>query len=159
MILEQNTPSDEPSPAQSGAQSFVLPEPSESSVEEKKRILIVDDDCVQNEILEFCFRKIGYDSVAASCGDTGFAKAKEIRPDLILLDIEMPGMNGLEVCRQLIDNPETCEIPIIILSGHDGIDIVRDARSAGCHYFIRKPYDPNALLTLVQAAIKESSDW
>lgn len=158
MILEQNTPSDDPSYAQSGAQSVVLPEPSESSVE-SKRILIVDDDKIQNEILEFCFRKIGYDSVVATCGDSGFAKAKEIRPDLILLDIEMPGMSGLEVCRRLIDNPETCEIPIIILSGHDGIDIVRDARSAGCHYFIRKPYDPNALLTLVQSAIKESNDW
>lgn len=154
MILEQGMPTDDP-----GAQSVVLPQSVESTVEESKQILIVDDDCVQNEILEFCFRKNGYESVIATCGESGLAKAKEIRPDLILLDIEMPGMSGLDVCRHLMDNTNTCEIPIIILSGHDRDEVVRDARSAGCHFFIRKPFDPNALLTLVQAAMKEASDW
>ena len=155
MILEQDIHPDDPK----GTEAVILPEPSESTVKEKKQILIVDDDNVQNEILAFCFEKIGYDSAVATCGETGFAKAKEIRPDLILLDIEMPGISGLEVCRQLVDCPETYEIPIIILSGHEGGDVVRDARSAGCHYFVRKPYDPNALLTLVQAAMEESSGW
>lgn len=154
MILEQEIPSDDPS-----EHAVILPQPTEEAVEGSSRILIVDDDNVQNEILEFCFRKIGYESVTATCGKSGLAKAKEIRPDLILLDIQMPGMSGLEVCRQLMDDTDTCGIPIIILSGHDGSEVVRDARAAGCHYFIRKPYDPNALLTLVQSAIKESNDW
>jgi len=137
MILEHEIPSDD----QCG-QPVVLPNPADSPVEGKGQILIVDDDCVQNEVLEYCFRKIGYDSVVATCGESGFSRAKEIRPDLILLDIEMPGISGLEVCRQLIDDPATCGIPVIILSGRDGSEVVRDARSAGCHFFIHKPYDP-----------------
>lgn len=62
----------------------------------------------------------------------------------------------LRVCQQLVDNPATCDIPVIILSGMQRPDIIRRSRSAGCRYYVRKPYDPNALLVLIDQAIEES---
>ena len=66
---------------------------------------------------------------------------------------------GFDVCQQLADDPQTCSIPVIILSGMERPDIIRRARSSGCQYFVRKPYDPNALLVLIQSAIGEADKW
>jgi CheY-like chemotaxis protein len=85
----------------------------------------------------------------------GLQLARAEHPDLILLDIRLPDIDGLSVCHVLNDDPETCDIPIIVLSGMERPDIIRRTRSAGCHYFLRKPYDPNALLMLAQAAIDD----
>ena len=137
----------------------VLPLPVDGTTPVRRKILIVDDDDTQNEVLKYCFGKVGYDAFVATCGETGFAKAREIHPDLILLDIELPTRNGLDVCRELMDNSDTCEIPVIILSGHDSNDVVREARSAGCRFFIRKPFDPNALLALVEHATTQGDRW
>jgi two-component system, OmpR family, alkaline phosphatase synthesis response regulator PhoP len=93
-------------------------------------------------------------------GRSGLSLARQRRPDLVLLDLGLPDVHGLEVCEQLVDSPETCGIPIIIVSGLDEPDVVRSARSAGCEYFLRKPYDPNALLTLIQHALRRDCfDW
>ena len=69
------------------------------------------------------------------------------------MDVGLPDGDGLMFCQRLADAPETCEIPVIILSGMDRADMVRQARAAGCQYFLRKPYDPNALLLLARHAI------
>jgi CheY-like chemotaxis protein len=84
------------------------------------------------------------------------ALAQAEKPDLVLLDLGLPDVDGFELCQQLVDDETTCEIPIIILSGMENSDIVRRCRAAGCRYFVHKPYDPNALLTLIQQAIEES---
>ena len=60
---------------------------------------------------------------------------------------------ALPLCQHLADDPTTCQIPVIILSGMEGPDIVRNARAAGCLFFLRKPYDPNALLLLTRDAL------
>ena len=119
----------------------------------RQRILIVDDDHAQTEVLAHCFTKQGYNTLIAYTGQMGLQMARAEFPDLILLDIRLPDIDGLSVCHELNDDPETCDIPIIVLSAMERPDIIRRTRSAGCHYFLRKPYDPNALLMLVQAAI------
>jgi CheY-like chemotaxis protein len=78
---------------------------------------------------------------------------------LILLDLRLPDADGFSVCQELADSSETCAIPVIILSGMERPDIIRRSRAAGCQYFVRKPYDPNALLILVQHAIGEARNW
>ena len=78
-------------------------------------------------------------------------------PDLVLLDLRLPTSDGLSVCQQLTDAPETCGIPVIIVSGMERPDIVRRSRAVGCQYFVRKPYDPSALLVLVEHALAESN--
>jgi CheY-like chemotaxis protein len=98
-------------------------------------------------------------AVAAYSGAAGLAKAKADPPSAIVLDLGLPDTDGLLICEQLADLPETCSIPIIILSGKEQPGIVRRCRAAGCHYFLRKPYDPNALLVLVRQAIRDASNW
>jgi CheY-like chemotaxis protein len=87
--------------------------------------------------------------------------AQNERPDLVILDLRLPDIDGLEVCERLADSPDTCGIPIIILSGMERPDIVRRSRAAGCTFFVRKPYDPNALLALIQHSLDKPSacDW
>ena len=80
------------------------------------------------------------------------------RPHLILLDLCLPDMEGGDVCAQLADAPETCGTPVIIISGLDRPDIIRHSRSVGGDFFLRKPYDPNVLLTLIERTLA-GDEW
>ena len=101
----------------------------------------------------------GFATRTAESGTEGLALARSAHPDLILLDLRLPDTDGFAICEELADSPETCTIPIIILSGLEQPDIIRRSRLAGCHYFVRKPYDPNALLVLIRHALEEASGW
>ena len=124
-----------------------------------EHILVVDDDVGQAEVLAYRFRKLGYRLSIASTGRDGLSMARVERPHLIVLDIRLPDSDGLNICLELSEGTQTREIPVIIVSGMEGPDIIRRARAVGCQYYVRKPYDPNALLVLVQTAIAESRDW
>lgn len=136
-------------------------EPAPCAVIERQldHILIVDDDEAQVTTLCHSLMSLGYRVSVAGNVQDGSRLAYSERPDLVLLDIKLPDGNGLELCSEFNDDSETADIPVIIVSGTDKPDIVRQARSSGCHYFVRKPYDPNALLILVQNAIEESREW
>jgi CheY-like chemotaxis protein len=129
----------------------VLPNP--------RRILIVDDDDAQADVLSMRLAQQGFDAITANSGRTGLTMARTGRPHLVLLDLRLPDVDGLNVCQELNDDPSTCSIPVIILSGMERPDIIRRSRAAGCQYYVRKPYDPNALLLLIQNAIQESDSW
>ncbi len=133
-------------------------QPVESETDRRHSILIVDDDQAQVEALSLRLRKQGFSTVLAFEGRSGLRKAREHRPDLVLLDLRLPDVDGFAVCEELVDSPETCHIPIIIVSGSDQADVVRTSRAAGCEYFVRKPYDPNVLLTLIEHALKRELD-
>ncbi len=122
-------------------------------------ILIIDDDAAMVEVLRRRLSAQGFTAIEAETGIDGLAKARRHRPALIVLDLRLPDSDGLEVCAQLADDPTTCRIPVIILSGMERPDIIRRSRAAGCQYFVRKPYDPNALLLLIRSAIDESRAW
>ena len=75
----------------------------------------------------------------------------------MILDLRLPDVHGFSIpAEQLVDAAETCSIPVIMLSGMERPDIIRRCRAAGCTYFVRKPYDPNALLVLIRQAIGEA---
>ncbi len=133
-------------------------QPVESESDRRHSILIVDDDQAQVEVLSNRLQKQGFTTVLAYEGRTGLRKAREHRPDLVLLDLRLPDLDGFTVCEELVDSPETCHIPIIIVSGSDRADVVRTSRAAGCEFFVRKPYDPNVLLTLIEHALKRDFD-
>jgi len=120
------------------------------------RILIVDDDEAMVDVLSRRLSQQGFETLAAYSGEAGLALARKELPVLILLDLRLPDRDGLAVCEHLVDSAETCDIPVIVLSGLDQPDILRRCRAAGCHYFVRKPYDPNALLVLIRQAITDS---
>ena len=122
-------------------------------------VLIIDDDDTLSDVLSHRLKKQGLRTLAAYSGKAGLDKAKSLAPSLIVLDLGLPDVDGLRVCEQLADAPETCAIPILILSGKDQPGLVRRCRAAGCHYFLRKPYDPNALLVLIRQAIQDVGAW
>jgi CheY-like chemotaxis protein len=124
-----------------------------------QKILIIDDDDVMVDVLGQRLGRQGYEISVATSGEEGLALARQHIPSLVLLDLRLPDADGFNICQQLGDSPETCAIPVIILSGMERPDIIRRSRAAGCQYYVRKPYDPNALLILVQHAIGETSSW
>jgi CheY-like chemotaxis protein len=129
-------------------------EPAEADSRNCRTILIIDDDKSQVAALDYCLQKQGFRVLTAFSGHRAMQLANEAEPDLILLDLRLPDVQGFDVCAKLADAPDTCGIPIIILSGMEGPDIVRRARAVGCEYFVRKPYDPNVLLTLIEQALQ-----
>jgi DNA-binding response OmpR family regulator len=134
-------------------------EAESDSAQRRHTILIVDDDEALADALSRRLRQQGFDTLTADCGRAGLAQAKVDRPSLIVLDVRLPDIDGLSICQQLADSPATCGIPVIILSGMARPDIIRRSRAAGCTYFVRKPYDPNAMLVLIRQAIEEASGW
>ena len=118
-------------------------------------ILVVDDNEEQAFSLSNRLESLGYRTEIAHAGRHALATAQLEQPNLVLLNLRLPDISGLEVCSQMADHPETCAIPIILVSDIERRSIVREARAAGCRFFIRKPYDPDALLVLIEHALSE----
>jgi DNA-binding response OmpR family regulator len=133
-------------------------EPSAESAPRPLSILLVDDDETHVAPLAHRLQKLGFEVLSAHTAAEALEIAMRAQPDLTLLDICLPDQDGLEVCAQLADAPRTCGMPIILLSGLDGPDIVRRSRAVGGSYFVRKPYDPNVLLALIHEALRGGCD-
>jgi two-component system cell cycle response regulator DivK len=115
-----------------------------------KRILVVEDQEDNRQILRDLLSSFGYEMMEAWDGESGVKTAKEQRPDLILMDIQLPLMDGYEATRRIKADPELKNIPIIVvtsyaLSGDDG-----KARAAGCDAYVTKPYSPRQLLARIR---------
>jgi len=141
------------------AEILEQPEPAPIATRQRPKILIVDDDGALADVLSDRLKRQGFEAITAETGDLGLTKARSERPALIVLDLQLPDIDGFTICEQLADSPETCAIPVIILSGTERPDILRRCRAAGGHYFVRKPYDPNVLLILIRQAIAEADGW
>ena len=128
-------------------------------MDEQPTILIVDDDEVLADVLSRRLQQQGFVTLTADSGQSGLDTARSELPALIVLDLRLPDIDGFAICEQLADSSDTCDIPVIILSGMEEPDILRRCRAAGCHYFVHKPYDPNALLVLIRQAIREAEGW
>ncbi|HUT88605.1 MAG TPA: response regulator [Thermoguttaceae bacterium] len=135
------------------------PELDSQDAGERETILIVDDDEAMADVLSRRLRQQGFETVTADTGASGVAVAQSLEPALIVLDLRLPDTDGFTVCQRLVDSPVTCHIPVIILSGMERPDIIRRSRAAGCSFFVRKPYDPNALLVLIRQALDERKAW
>jgi CheY-like chemotaxis protein len=134
-------------------------QPVEVASQRPKSILIVDDDATQVEALARRFESLGYRTLQTNQGQHGIVLAESHHPDVVLLDLRLPDVTGFQVCEHLSSQPGTCDIPIIIVSAVEQADIVRRSRAAGCRYYLRKPYDPNSLLCLVEHALQDSDCW
>jgi DNA-binding response OmpR family regulator len=141
--------------------AHVLEQPRLQAISETQdnTVLIVDDDSALVEVLTLRLKNQGFKTLAAASGSQGLSMARREQPDLILLDLRLPDIDGFAICQELADSPDTCSIPVIILSGMERPDIIRRSREAGCQYYVRKPYDPNALLILIRHAIDEAGTW
>ena len=129
-----------------------------------RRILIVDDDELTVRTVRRMLEKQGFQVLAAYDGATGLEKAREEKPDLLILDIEMPGMDGYEVCRRLQSDPLTAMTPVLMLTGRGqvdrtGRDLVRGVEErivgydAGAVEFLSKPVGSDELVQRVKALL------
>ena len=110
-------------------------------MEEQTTILIVDDESIGREALEGVLFSQGYNLIFAENGEMAYRKALEFMPDLILLDVMMPNMNGYDVCRRMRSDPLLAEVPILIVTALDDRNSRLKGIEAGADDFISKPFD------------------
>lgn len=113
---------------------------------DKKKILIVDDE---QDLLDFVKLRLeanNYTVITAIDGDEALLVFKKERPDLVLLDILMPKLDGFKVCQMLKKDPLTKNIPVIMLTAKDRLDDIKQAKHAGANGYIIKPFDADTLL-------------
>src|SRR5471032_342474 len=123
-------------------------------MQQPQRILIVDDNETNRDILEARLSASGYEVLHAQDGEEALAAAKQHKPDLILLDIMMPKIDGIEVCKCLKSDPILSFIPIILVTARaDSADVVQGL-DAGADEYLTKPIDQKALVARVKAMLR-----
>jgi two-component system cell cycle response regulator DivK len=115
-----------------------------------KKILVVEDTEDNRQILRDLLGMAGYDMVEAHDGAQGVAMAAEHKPDLILMDIQMPVLDGYEATRRIKADPALAAIPIVAVTSYALSGDEQKARDAGCNDYIAKPYSPRQMLAKVR---------
>lgn len=119
----------------------------------KGKILVVDDDPDILRLTRYCLEIEGCEVVTAETGTDGLFAVKRERPDLVILDVMMPDMSGLEVCRRLRANPQTADLPIVMLSAKGQVQDKVGGLKGGADDYVTKPADPTELLARVESLL------
>jgi CheY-like chemotaxis protein len=119
------------------------------------RVLLVDDDPVIRRLLEVNFRLEDFHVRTASGGEEALEKAAEERPDVVVLDVMMPGLDGWEVCARLRKDPKTADIPVVFLSARAQDDDRSRGYALGVVEYVAKPFDPADLIAVVRRHLAE----
>jgi two-component system, cell cycle response regulator DivK len=115
-----------------------------------KHILIVEDQEDNRRILRDLLGNAGYELVEAESGEEALTAVEAQRPDLILMDIQLPVMDGYEATRRIRSNPDMKAVPVIAMTAYALAGDEAKALAAGCNAYITKPYSPRALLAKVK---------
>ncbi len=121
-----------------------------------KKILVIDDFPDNVFLLQDKLEREGFEIIKAYDGEMGIQKAIEEKPDLILLDLIMPGMSGFDVCRTLSAREETKLIPIILLTALTDVDNLKSGLQAGAFDYVRKPFNKTELVARINSALRFS---
>ncbi|MFZ2639390.1 MAG: response regulator [Verrucomicrobiia bacterium] len=125
---------------------------------EKKLILIIEDEVDMANLIELHLREAGYDTMTANDGVLGLEEAIKHTPDLVLLDMELPRMHGLEVCRRLRSTPATRHIPTLVVSSLSSTEMKVQGLHTGADDYLTKPFKPAELLARVEALLRRYTD-
>lgn len=117
------------------------------------RILVIEDYSDTRELLSMLLRRKGYDVIEAEDGVEGLLKASGGYPDLILMDLALPEMDGVEAARRIHQMPKLSNTPIVVLSAYLTEEVEADVRVAGCVATFGKPFDSDALLAKIQSTL------
>ena len=118
-----------------------------------RRVLVIDDDAQARALVAAILESEGYEVRGATGGVEGLTLADTEPPDVVLLDLQMPGMNGYEVCRVLRQGPKTRRIPVVMVTVSDDPHLNREAYAAGAHACVPKPFRKEGLIAVIEAAL------
>jgi CheY-like chemotaxis protein len=121
------------------------------------RILVVDDNPTNLKLITYLVKAQGYDVVTAIDAEAALAAIAAARPDLILMDLQLPGIDGLELTRRLKRTPETADIRIIAVTAYAMKGDQEKALAAGCDAYVTKPIDTRALPALIAQQLEKRS--
>jgi two-component system, cell cycle response regulator len=113
-------------------------------------VLLVDDDPLILEVLSTILDLEEFDVVTASNGRKALAAVDASRPDVVVCDVMMPEVDGLEVCRRLKSDPATVDLPVILLTARDRPEDRRAGEEAGCDAYLTKPFSPLQLIDIIR---------
>ena len=108
----------------------------------EQRVLVIEDSASVRRLIEVCLRVLGVNVASASDGVTGLAAIRADRPDAVVLDIGLPGLDGWEVLRQLRDDEDTASIKVLVLTAHAQPEMADKAERGGADSFMTKPFRP-----------------
>jgi two-component system, cell cycle response regulator len=117
-------------------------------------ILVAEDSLVIRVALRRQLSAQGYEVVEAEDGAEALARCRQVRPDVLLLDVEMPQLDGHQVLAMVKEDPELRDIPVVFLTAHAKTDDVVEALRLGAHDYLRKPFEPSELIARVRAALR-----
>jgi DNA-binding response OmpR family regulator len=122
------------------------------------RVLVIDDEPEITEIVEAFLTEAGYVVAAENSPKNAATKVAEFHPDVILLDIMMPGMDGYDVCQQIKKQPKFAHVPVIFLTGKDRADDMGRSFKVGGDMFIKKPFSCERLLEIVNIVVMSTAN-
>jgi len=120
------------------------------------KVLVVDDDLKIRDVLHHLLSRSGHEVLGAEDGQVGIKIAQAECPDAILLDLVIPNMGGLAVLDQLKKNPQTAEIPVIMLTAHNNSQVRERSMRKGAAHFLAKPWNPGELDLALQLVLTRS---
>ena len=120
-------------------------------------VLIVDDEPMTQDLLRLMLEPAGFRVTGADHGLEALQKVHEQRPDIILLDVMMPHMDGIAVCKEIRGNPETADLPIVMLSGKTHLNAVEEGLEAGANRYLPKPTARTDLIQNLRDVLAEAT--
>jgi DNA-binding response OmpR family regulator len=141
--------------------SAVLPAPVAdwTAAVAEPTVLVVDDDEAVRDLIAVKLEAAGYRAVLAGDGSAALDLVQDLQPDVIILDVAMPGLDGLSVCYQLHSSPWTARIPVLMLSGRDRQVDIDLGRTVGADDYLVKPFSPPELLRRVGSLLAADTRW
>lgn len=138
--------------------TFAMTEPAPTSTRTRLRILCVDDDPLLRRILQLNLLAEGHDVEVLPDGESAYERARDTEPDLILLDVMMPGRDGYTVLGQLKADETTRDIPVVLLTARASDEEVWEGWRAGADYYLTKPFDLDQLVYFVRQVLGSHDD-
>jgi two-component system alkaline phosphatase synthesis response regulator PhoP len=122
-----------------------------------EHVLVVDDEADIRELVRYNLEKEGYGVVGVASGEDALTAATRKLPDLVILDLMLPGVDGLEVCRRLKSDPATARIPVIMLTAKGGEADIVSGLELGAADYMTKPFSPRVLVARVKAVLRREA--
>lgn len=124
----------------------------------KKKVLVIEDNEQNIYLMDFLLKSNGFEVIQARDGMTGIEKARETDPDLILLDIQLPGMDGYSVAKRLVSDSELSKAPIVAVTSYAMVGDKEKALESGCTGYIEKPINPDTFIAAISEYLNPSSN-